>query len=146
MPNRHSKPMNLKTEITRLLKRSETLSTIRFLPYTSSLPSKIVDCNVALRSAENEEVRWNLFLALLRAWLHQGSPAFGRATFGSIAAWSLTNPPRLVVGVTGKQLSLHLNTLIVAEVIGDPTLIERYSRTLRMEKLTVTLPRPDRLR
>ena len=138
MPDRHSKPMNLNKEIARLLKRSETLSTIRFLPYTSDLPLRIVECNIALRCAENEQVRWNLFLGLLRVWLHQGSPAFGRATFGSISAWSVTNPPRLVVGVTGKQFSLHQDLLIVAEVIGDPTLIERYSRSVRRERLAIT--------
>lgn len=136
--------MNLENEIARLLKRSKTLSTIRFLPYTSNLPSRIVEFNVALRSAETEEVRWNLFLELLRVWLHQRSPALGRMSFGSIALWHSPKPPPIVVGVDRKGFSLYQDMLIVAEVIGDSTLIDRYSTLVKKEKLAITLAEYNR--
>lgn len=138
--------MNLKKEIARLLNRSKTISTIRFFPYTSGLPLEIIQCNVALRCAETEEVRWRLFLGLLHVWLHRRSESVGKVIFGSMPLWHKPNSPPLVIGADRSTggFSLYQDQLIVAEIRGDSALVRQYLLTMTRKKLALTLAEYNR--
>ncbi len=129
--------MKTKEEITRLLKRAKGTSVIRFLPYNPDPPESVKNINTALLHAENEETRWNLFLALLEIWNHRRAPQLGIDLFGFIALWDRREIPIILMERDG--LVMGQGPFTVVQITGANMLTNGYYLELIKRKLVQTL-------